>query len=93
MYVVTVDFDLAEGRLQEFLPLMLGNARMSLEVEPGCQQFDVCQDERGVFLYEVYVDRTAFEAHLASAHFKAFDAAVAGMVRAKTVRLFEEVVQ
>ncbi|MEM7522936.1 MAG: antibiotic biosynthesis monooxygenase [Pseudomonadota bacterium] len=39
-----------------------------------------------MFLYEVYDDAAAFDAHLASDHFKDFDAAVAPMVAAKTVR-------
>lgn len=38
-----------------------------------------------VFLYERYDDRAAFEAHLASTHFKTFDAMVAPCLEAKTV--------
>ena len=54
---------------------MLANAKVSRETEPGCRQFDVCveADTGRTFLYELYDDRAAFEAHLASAHFKAFD--------------------
>jgi quinol monooxygenase YgiN len=40
-----------------------------------------------VFLYEIYDDRAAFDAHLAAAHFKRFDAAVGSMVASKAVRL------
>jgi (4S)-4-hydroxy-5-phosphonooxypentane-2,3-dione isomerase len=36
---------------------------------------------------EVYDDRAAFDAHLAAAHFKRFDAAVAPMVASKAVRI------
>jgi autoinducer 2-degrading protein len=39
-----------------------------------------------VFLYEVYDDRAAFDAHLSAPHFKSFDAATAGMIRSKKVR-------
>ncbi|GAB5463250.1 putative quinol monooxygenase [Tritonibacter mobilis] len=98
MYVVTVTFTLHPGCLSEFLPLMVENARLSRAEEPGCRQFDVCTarvegavDE--VFLYEVYDDDAAFAAHLESAHFKTFDAAVAGLVAAKDVRLFGEVLR
>ena len=38
----------------------------------------------------VYDNRAAFDAHLASAHFKRFDPAVAPMVAAKTVRILEK---
>ncbi|MFK7944291.1 MAG: putative quinol monooxygenase [Paracoccaceae bacterium] len=56
--------------------------------EPGCQRFDVWQDPADparVCLYEVYNDRAAFDAHLVSAHFKAFDAEVASWVMDKQV--------
>jgi autoinducer 2-degrading protein len=92
MYVVTVDFRIKPERLAEFLPLMLENARASRETEPGCRQFDVCVDPKdriSVFLYEIYDNRAAFDAHLATAHFKRFDAAVGDMVAAKAVRLLE----
>ena len=92
MYVVIVDFRIKPERLAAFMPAMLENARLSRENEPGCRSFDVCVDPKektSVFLYEVYDDRAAFDAHLATAHFKRFDAAVADMVAAKTVRLLE----
>jgi (4S)-4-hydroxy-5-phosphonooxypentane-2,3-dione isomerase len=89
MYVVVVDFKIEPESLAEFMPLMLENARASRETEPGCRQFDVCvdpADKSRIFLYELYDDRAAFDAHLATAHFKRFDAAVAPMVAAKAVR-------
>ena len=92
MYVVIVDFRIKPERLAAFMPAMLENARFSRENEPGCRIFDVCVDPKektSVFLYEVYDDRAAFDAHLATAHFMRFDAAVADMVAAKTVRLLE----
>ena len=92
MYVVIVDFKIKPERLAEFMPLMLDNARASRETETGCRQFDVCvdpKDKTSVFLYEIYDDRAAFDAHLATAHFKRFDAAVAPMVASKAVRILE----
>lgn len=89
MYVVIVDFRIKPERLAEFMPLMLENARASRETEPGCRQFDVCVDPKertSVFLYELYDNRAAFDAHLATAHFRKFDPAVASMVASKAVR-------
>jgi quinol monooxygenase YgiN len=89
VYIVIVDFRIKAERVADFMPLMLENARASRETEPGCRVFDVCvdpADKTSVFLYEVYDDRAAFDAHLATAHFKRFDAAVAAMVAAKSVR-------
>ena len=70
MYVVTVEFG-APGHAAAFRSGVVTNARVSLDVEPGCRQFDVCNspdDPATIFLYEVYADRAAFDAHLASAH-------------------------
>ena len=88
MYMVTVTFDVDPARLDDFMPAVRANAKTSVAVEPGCRRFDVCQDaERPtrVFLYELYDDRAAFDAHLASARFKAFDGAVADMLCGKAV--------
>jgi quinol monooxygenase YgiN len=82
--------------MADFMPLMLLNAQTSLRDEPGCQQFDVATDSSnadGVFLYEVYTDRAAFDAHLASPHFKVFDAAVAHMIADKIIQTWDTVHQ
>lgn len=95
MYAVTVTFTLKPDTRKVFLPLMTENAATSLQQEPGCHQFDIClgDDPVTVFLYEIYDDRAAFEAHLASTHFQSFDTAVAGMIAAKTVCQFAEVIR
>ena len=93
MYVVIVDFQIKPERVAEFMSLMVENARASRETEPGCRQFDVCVDpgdKTRVFLYELYDDRAAFDAHLATAHFKRFDAAVAPMLASKAVRTLKK---
>ncbi len=74
------------------MPLMRTQARTSLEREAGCHRFDICTSEdsaRKVILYEVYDDRAAFDLHLASAHFREFDAAVSAMIAAKSVRILD----
>jgi quinol monooxygenase YgiN len=95
-YAVVVLFTIKPDALKAFTPLMLANAQTSLLDEAGCQQFDVATDPacpNEVFLYEIYSDRAAFEAHLASAHFKEFDLAVADMIAAKDVRTYAQVQQ
>lgn len=94
MYAVVVTFEITPGRIEAFMPLMLQNARTSLSDEAGCRQFDVCTDpERAgeVFLYELYDDRAAFEAHTASAHYAHFQKEIDGMVTDKDVRFFTQV--
>ena len=90
MYVVTVEFVVKIEHVQDFRTAIVANARTSREFEPGCRQFDVCTDPanaRAVFLYELYSDRAAFDAHLASDHFRQFDQQVAPWVERKTARM------
>ena len=94
MYAVVVTFEIREDRIGAFMPAMLRNAQTSLAEEPGCLRFDVCTDPARpteVFLYELYTDLAAFEAHLASDHFAAFDAHVADMIGTKDIRTYAEV--
>ena len=93
MFAVTVLFDIHPGQMDAFLPRIIDNARTSRDTEPGCQLFDVCQEGDQVFLYEIYDDRAAFDVHLASAHFKAFDASIAPMVARKDVQTYERVLR
>ncbi|MDH5246855.1 MAG: antibiotic biosynthesis monooxygenase [Betaproteobacteria bacterium] len=89
MHVVTVEFTIDPRQFDRFLPLMLDNARRSRAEEPGCRQFDVSVDDTRqdiVYLYEVYDDRAAFDAHLASPHFVSFAAATAGMITDRVIR-------
>jgi len=93
MYVVTVAFEPKPEHAEAFRAALLANAMTSREVEPGCRQFDVCvePDTGRIFLYELYDDRAAFDAHLASDHFKAFDASVRDWVAGKDVRTYRRV--
>jgi quinol monooxygenase YgiN len=93
MYVVTVEFEAKPEHREAFRAAMIANAKTSREAEPGCFQFDVCVDPTSgaIFLYEIYADRAAFDAHLASAHFKVFDSAVHDWVTRKEVKLYERV--
>ncbi|MBH69552.1 MAG: antibiotic biosynthesis monooxygenase [Rhodospirillaceae bacterium] len=92
MFVITVNFLVKKQAVDKFKPLMMENAQASLAKESGCRQFDVCfdpEDDRKCFLYEVYDDREAFDAHLLTTHFKRFDDAVAPMLEAKEVKVLK----
>ena len=68
----------------------------SMTLEKGCPQFDVATDpERPneVFLYEIYSDHSAFNIHLKTTHFAAFDMATAQMITRKEVRTYSQVRQ
>jgi autoinducer 2-degrading protein len=91
-YGVTVEFTLRPGTLDAFLRLVEANAAASVAGEPGCLRFDVLLPADGsgpdVFLYEIYSDRAAFDHHVTTAHFLAFDEATAPMVERKAAGFF-----
>lgn len=87
MLLVAVTFEIAPDRAEAFRDRVGQQAADSL-TEPGCRRFDVWCDTGDctrVFLFEIYDDRAAFDAHLASDHFKAFDAEVSPWVREKHI--------
>ncbi len=87
---VAVEFTVKEGYADQFAARVTMQAAESLR-EPGCWQFDVCVDRADphlVFLYEVYTDADAFQAHLASDHFQQFDAATRAWVSSKRVTIW-----
>lgn len=93
-YAVTVTFDIKPGHMDAFMTHILENARSSVRDEPGCQQFDVCTDPDHpdkVFLYEIYDNLAAFEAHQMTPHFKATGPKIAELVANKTLVTFKQV--
>ena len=90
-YVIWVEFEIHAGQMERFEALLLANAKASLELEPGCRQFDVLAPlpaRSAISLYEIYDNKAAFEAHLASAHYQEFAAAVAPAVKDKVIKTF-----
>jgi quinol monooxygenase YgiN len=79
VYVITVLFETSAP--ERFREAIEANAAVSRQ-EPGCRRFDVCYADGGtkVFLYEIYDDEAAFDAHLASPHFKTFKTAIEPIV-------------
>ncbi len=91
-FVVLVEFAVPPQHVAAFMQHVRANAAASVRDEPGCRRFDVLQpegDHGAITLYEIYQDRAAFDAHLATAHFAAFDAAIEGIVRGRAVRRFD----
>jgi quinol monooxygenase YgiN len=92
MFVVVVEFTVQTEFIDRFLERVMQQARDSLKLEVDCHVFDVCIcTERGnlVFLYEVYSDKTAFDVHLASAHFREFNNTVQEWVSDRQLSTFE----
>lgn len=93
-YNVNVQFRVQSQHANAFRARVAEQAASSL-TEPGCSVFDVWSDDATpgtFFLYEIYDDRAAFDAHLKTAHFLAFDAEVKDWVTDKRVETFGEMI-
>ena len=67
MYTLMVTIQIKPEHRNSFVEAMLEDARSSLQNEPGVVRFDMHQDEHDpnrFYMYEVFRDRDAFEAHL-----------------------------
>lgn len=80
--VVVATIEIAPGRFDDYLPLLMAHRARVLKDEPGTLQFEVLQprdDKTKLMLYEVYRDDAAFEAHLKGASMALQRQAAAGM--------------
>ncbi len=80
---LVVTFEIAPGRVPDFLELVRGHAKRCLEREEGCVHFDVMVPREGdneVMLYEIYADDKALEAHRATRHLAMFRERAAEMI-------------
>ncbi len=94
MLAVIVQFHIRPAFMDAFAAAIVDNARASRLSEPGCRQFDVCRDPATpqlFFLYELYDDEEAFQAHLATSHFKAMDELTPEWVERKTVWRYQRI--
>lgn len=92
MYVVLVRFSITPSSAAAFRTQVLAQAENSLTREEACRRFDVSfnpADTAECLLYEMYDNRSAFDAHLATDHFREFDDAVAEQVVSKEVTCWE----
>ena len=88
MLIVTVTFTVKPTELTRFKTEMRRQAQTSLEQEDGCIRFDICYSRdtpERCFLYEIYDDQAAFDAHLLSEHYLAFSGTIADWVTSKDV--------
>ena len=75
MYIIVAPIQIKEAFKDQYIKGMRENAQRSVNDEPGCLRFDVVQDandENRIWLYEVYKDEAAFQAHTQTPHFTKF---------------------
>jgi quinol monooxygenase YgiN len=78
LQAVIVTIDVKPEFRERFIEESRLDAEGSVGNEPGCARFDVIQDRTDpnrFYLYEVYRDAAAEEAHLHTPHFKRWEAA------------------
>ena len=72
MLVLLVNLHVKPDKVEDFVRAIMENARSAVRDEPGCLRFDVSQDLEDpsrIYLYEVYEDDEALEAHRQAPHF------------------------
>lgn len=73
--VLVVELEIAKGQVERFLARALAHRETVLKNEPECQRFDVLTPADGgdtVFLYEIYADEQAMEAHMATSYMQEY---------------------
>lgn len=81
-YVNAVDVDILPDQIDNYLAALQENGAASVH-EPGCRDFIITvsqKDPNHVFIFEVYDDAAAFEAHRQSDHFKKYAATTKDMI-------------
>ena len=89
MIALIVTIQIKSEHREAFMASMEGDARGSNNDEPGCLRFDVLQDTEDpnkIFLYEIYRDDAALEAHRQAPHFTKWREEVKDWFAAETVR-------
>ena len=88
VYINAVDLDIAPDQMAKFIEAVQENGANSVK-EPGCREFNITvltNNPNHVFLYEVYDNAAALDAHRGTDHFKKFAATTANMITGRNVR-------
>ena len=93
LYINAVDLDINPADIDKFLAALKTNGAAAVQ-EPGCREFNITvsqKDPNHVFIFEVYDNAAALDAHRATDHFKAYAAATKEMVAKRDVRAMSSV--
>jgi (4S)-4-hydroxy-5-phosphonooxypentane-2,3-dione isomerase len=88
LFIAAVEYDVVPGKVDDFLAALKENAAASVK-EPGCRELNVTvsqKDPNHVFIFEVYDNAAAAEAHAATEHFKKYKAATKDLVVKRQVQ-------
>jgi (4S)-4-hydroxy-5-phosphonooxypentane-2,3-dione isomerase len=93
LYINAVDIDVVPGQIDAYLAALKENGAAAVH-EPGCREFNITvsqKDPNHVFIFEVYDDAAALEAHRATDHFKKYAATTKDMIAKRDARAFASV--
>ena len=93
LYISAVDIDVVPGQIDAYLAALKENGAAAVH-EPGCHEFNITvsqKDPNHVFIFEVYDNAAALEAHRATDHFKKYAATTKDMVAKRDARAFASV--
>lgn len=88
LYINAVDLVIVPSEIDKFMEAVKENGANAVK-EPGCRFFNISvlqSNPNHVFLYEVYDNAAALEAHRQTPHFKKFAATTKDMVADRLVR-------
>lgn len=80
---LVVTLKIADGKMEQVMPSVLGHAARCMMHEEGCLQFDVLKPEdrpNEVRIYEVYRDQEALDEHAKGGSLKQMREETEGMV-------------
>jgi autoinducer 2-degrading protein len=66
LYINAVDIDVVPGQIDNYLAALKENGAAAVKQEPGCHEFNITvsqKDSNHVFIFEVYDNAAALEAH------------------------------
>jgi quinol monooxygenase YgiN len=89
LFISAVEYDIVPGQVDNFLAALKENGAASVK-EPGCRELDITvsqKDPNHVFIFEVYENAAAAEAHTATEHFKKYKAITKDMVAKREAKL------
>jgi (4S)-4-hydroxy-5-phosphonooxypentane-2,3-dione isomerase len=90
LHISAVDIDVAPGQIDAYLAALKENGAAAV-TEPGCREFNITvsqKDPNHVFIFEVYDNAAAVDAHRATDHFKKYVATTKEMIAKREVRPF-----
>jgi (4S)-4-hydroxy-5-phosphonooxypentane-2,3-dione isomerase len=83
LYINAVDIAVVPGTIENYLAAIKEVAAATIKTEPGCSEFDITvsrKDPNHLFIFEVYDNAAAFDAHLKTDHYRKYAAAAKDIV-------------